>query len=200
MSHCYPSLVLHVQPSFRGLDHHSLKSMLAPNPVLSYPHRFLVPTPSVAVPGLVTHALHGLVTHALETPTGNVASGGQQSPGLLFHESASLPGYSLPTGAAAQLCSLRRTRLAPPSGDTAVIIRKEEPSRETWVVWRGGWAEPEPLGPVISSFVPICEFLCKASLLPSCLTPTPLQASIILSFYTYYSPISSGDTAAGWRY
>lgn len=158
MSYCYLSLVLHVQPSFRGLDHHSLKSMLTPNPMLLYPHRLPVPMPSVAVPGLVTHALPGLVTHALETPTGNVVSGGQQSSGLLFHESASLPGYRLPTGAAAQLCqccrhSLRRTRLTPPSGDTAVIIRKENPSRETWVVWRGGWAEPGPLDPVISRFL-----------------------------------------------
>lgn len=58
-------------------------------------------------------------------------------------ESASLSGYRLSTGAVAQLCqhsshSLRITRLAPPSRDTAVISSKENPSRETWTVWKRG--------------------------------------------------------------
>lgn len=66
----------------RGLDHHSLRSILTPNLVLSYLDRLPVPIPSVAAPGLVTYPL--------ETPTGNVASGGQQSPGLCFYESVSL--------------------------------------------------------------------------------------------------------------
>lgn len=125
--------------------------MLTPNLVLSYLDRLPVPMPRVAA--------SGLVTYPLETPTGNVASGGQQNPGLCFYESASLSGYRQPTEAVAQLCqpcrhSLRLTRLAPPSGNTAVISSKEKPSRETWAVWRGGWAQPEPLDPVLSSVVP----------------------------------------------
>lgn len=126
-----------------------------------------LPVPSVAVPGHVTCPPY--YPHpALEAPRSKVASSGQQSPSLSFHVAVSLPGYRLSIGAEADTALGSQVCLLPPERDVAAIISKKNSSLGC-VGSRLGWAEPEPLAPVLTRFAP-CPRVPLWHLTPSLVT------------------------------
>lgn len=141
-----------------------------------------LPVPSVAVPGHIICPPY--YPHpALEAPRSIVASSGQQSPGLSFHVAVSLPGYRLSIGAEAETASGSQVRLLPPERDVAAIISKKNPSLGC-VASGLGWAEHEPLAPVLTRFAPCPVSLVAPYPLPSYFTSLPPQACFFTHSHT----------------